>query len=379
MEMDLRLEAAAASEFRENLEDDPDFRAPAVDWDRTTREVMTMEWIDARRWRSRSARRARPRPQAPSAIVDPGLSTPCAGHRLFSRRHAPGQCDGGCGRTHCAGRLRHHGPARPRRAQVSRRSALRLHQARLSSRRRVPHIEIGYVSSRFRVEDFAQAIRAIGEPIHARPANQISMARLLTLLFEVTALFDMTTRVELVMLQKTMVVVEGVARRARSRAQHLVHGRAGRRAWIARNLGPLGRLEDASRGLSSSPSSSPMLRGIWRKSRLGSKRTQLPPSPTRNIVCPDPLCTLWLSQSSHRFWRSYGTIGDRRPDLPVALAACRFPSRHPSPQGVTGRLDAGGAERLHSWDVQSRIANTTIMVIAILLSDVAILCYRWWH
>src|SRR5271166_4287018 len=46
MEMDFRLEAAAASEFAENSKDDPDIRAPAIDWDRTTREVMTMEWID---------------------------------------------------------------------------------------------------------------------------------------------------------------------------------------------------------------------------------------------------------------------------------------------------------------------------------------------
>ena len=75
------------------------------------------------------------------------------------------------------------------------------------------HFEAGYVPHTYRVEDFAQAIRAIGEPIHARPADQISMAKLLTLLFEVTALFEMTTRLELVMLQKTMVVVEGVARK----------------------------------------------------------------------------------------------------------------------------------------------------------------------
>ena len=62
------------------------------------------------------------------------------------------------------------------------------------------------------VAAFAQAIRAIGEPIHGQPAETISMARLLTLLFEVTELFDMQTRPELVLLQKTMVVVEGVAR-----------------------------------------------------------------------------------------------------------------------------------------------------------------------
>ena len=75
------------------------------------------------------------------------------------------------------------------------------------------HFEAGYVPAVHRVEDFAQAIRAIGEPIHSRTADQISMAKLLTLLFDVTALFDMETRIELVMLQKTMVVVEGVARK----------------------------------------------------------------------------------------------------------------------------------------------------------------------
>ncbi len=62
------------------------------------------------------------------------------------------------------------------------------------------------------VENFAQAIRAIGEPIHNRTAEEISMAKLLTLLLEVTGLFDMRTRPELILLQKTMVVVEGVAR-----------------------------------------------------------------------------------------------------------------------------------------------------------------------
>ena len=74
------------------------------------------------------------------------------------------------------------------------------------------HFEAGYVPRTHDVDAFAQAIRAIGEPIHGQPAETISMARLLTLLFEVTELFDMQTRTELVLLQKTMVVVEGVAR-----------------------------------------------------------------------------------------------------------------------------------------------------------------------
>ena len=77
------------------------------------------------------------------------------------------------------------------------------------------------------VESFAQAIRAIGEPIHNRTAEDISMAKLLMLLFEVTGLFDMRTRPELLLLQKTMVVVEGVGALARSQARHVDGRRAG--------------------------------------------------------------------------------------------------------------------------------------------------------
>ena len=74
------------------------------------------------------------------------------------------------------------------------------------------HFEAGYVPANQDVAAFAQALRAIGEPIMGRPAAEISMARLLTQLFEVTELFQMRMRPELLLLQKTMVVVEGVAR-----------------------------------------------------------------------------------------------------------------------------------------------------------------------
>jgi ubiquinone biosynthesis protein len=103
----------------------------------------------------------------------------------------------------------------------------------------------------YRVEDFAQALRAIGEPIHSRTADQISMAKLLTLLFEITALFEMTTRIELVMLQKTMVVVEGVARKLEPQLNMWSTAEPVVGAWIAENLGPIGRIEDAGRILSS--------------------------------------------------------------------------------------------------------------------------------
>ena len=100
------------------------------------------------------------------------------------------------------------------------------------------HFEAGYVPPHHSVESFAQAIRAIGEPIHNRTAEEISMAKLLMLLFEVTGLFDMRTRPELLLLQKTMVVVEGVARSLDPKLDMWAVAEPVVREWIERHLGP---------------------------------------------------------------------------------------------------------------------------------------------
>jgi ubiquinone biosynthesis protein len=112
------------------------------------------------------------------------------------------------------------------------------------------HFEAGYVPRHHSVENFAQAIRAIGEPIHNRTAEEISMAKLLTLLLEVTGLFDMQTRPELILLQKTMVVVEGVARGFDPRLDMWKTAEPVVRDWIERNLGPAGRIQGAMSGAS---------------------------------------------------------------------------------------------------------------------------------
>ena len=111
------------------------------------------------------------------------------------------------------------------------------------------HFEAGYVPSHHSIEDFAQAIRAIGEPIHNRAADEISMAKLLTLLFEVTSLFDMRTRPELLLLQKTMVVVEGVSRSLDPKLDMWSTAEPVVREWIERNLGLAGRIEDVGDSL----------------------------------------------------------------------------------------------------------------------------------
>jgi len=100
------------------------------------------------------------------------------------------------------------------------------------------HFEAGYVPAHHDVASFAQAIRAIGEPIHGQPAETISMARLLALLFEVTDLFEMETRPELILLQKTMVVVEGVSRILNPRFNMWKAAEPVVGDWIRDNLGP---------------------------------------------------------------------------------------------------------------------------------------------
>ena len=94
------------------------------------------------------------------------------------------------------------------------------------------------------VEAFAQALRAVGEPVIGRAASQVSMGRLLGQLFEITALFDMHLRPELILLQKTMVSVEGVARRLNPDHDLWAAADPVVERWIARELSPVARMKD---------------------------------------------------------------------------------------------------------------------------------------
>lgn len=248
VEMDLRLEAAALSEFAENTREDTDFRVPAPDWERTARDVLVVEWVDGIRLSDIAGIRAAGHDlEALGRNVIQSFLKHAIRDGFFHADMHPGNLfvdDGG--------RLvAVDGGIMGRLGQKERRFLAEILLGFITrDYRRVAevHFEAGYVPAHHSVADFAQAIRAVGEPIHDRRADQISMAKLLTLLFEITGLFDMKTRTELVMLQKTMVVVEGVGR---TLDPHLDMWRTAEpvvRDWIARNLGPLGKIEDAGRG-----------------------------------------------------------------------------------------------------------------------------------
>jgi len=249
MEMDFRLEAAAASEFGENVERDKDFRVPKVDWNRTTKEVLTLEWIEGT-----------PLSDV-SSLAAQGFDLPDLGRIVIQSflRHA--MRDGFFHADMHQGNLFIDREGRLSAVDFGIMGRLSLNERRFLAEilygfitrdyNRVAevHFEAGYVPRVHKVEDFAQAIRAIGEPIHSRTADQISMAKLLTLLFEITALFDMKTRTELVLLQKTMVVVEGVGRGLDPRLDMWSTAEPVVRAWIEDNLGLAGKLQDGGRAI----------------------------------------------------------------------------------------------------------------------------------
>jgi ubiquinone biosynthesis protein len=250
IEMDFRLEAAALSEMAENTKDDPDFRVPAVDWDRTTKEVLTLEWIDATPLsdRARLVAKGFDLPALARAVIQTFLRHALRDGFFHADMH-PGNLFVDDERRLIAVDFGIMG-----RLGVKERLFLAeiLHGfiTRDYHRTAEVHFEAGYVPHTHSVENFAQAIRAIGEPIHNRTAEDISMARLLTLLFEVTGLFDMRTRPELLLLQKTMVVVEGVARSLDPKLDMWSTAEPVVREWMTRHLGPVGTLEGAVQGAS---------------------------------------------------------------------------------------------------------------------------------
>lgn len=249
IEMDLRLEAAAFSEMGENTKEDPGFRVPEINWEYTGRDCITMSWVDGIKLSNVEAlREAGHDLEALSVTLIQSFLRHTLRDGFFHADMHPGNLfvdakgDVVAVDLGIAGRLGKD--ERRFLAEILygfiKRDYLKVAQV---------HFDAGYVPPHHDVHSFAQAIRAIGEPIHGQSAETISMAKLLTLLFEVTEIFDMQTRPELLLLQKTMVVVEGVARTLDPSFNMWKSAEPVVGSWIAKNLGPVGILEDAKEGL----------------------------------------------------------------------------------------------------------------------------------
>jgi ubiquinone biosynthesis protein len=245
LELDLRLEAAAASEMAEVMARDAYMRVPPVVWEGVGKRVLTLEWAPGA-----------PLSQA-SALAQPGLDRKALADNVIraflvqALDHGVFHADLHEGNLFVqppaaltavdfgiVGRL---GPAQRRFLAEVLWGFLTRNYRRVAE----VHFEAGYVPPRHNIDDFAQALRAVGEPNLGRPAREVSMGRLLGQLFEITALFDMHLRPELVLLQKTMATVEGVARRIDPDNDMWTAARPVVERWIARELSPAAQLRDA--------------------------------------------------------------------------------------------------------------------------------------
>jgi ubiquinone biosynthesis protein len=241
-EMDLRFEAAAGSELGENFAGDPSFRVPGIDWQRTGRGVLTLARITGIR-------------------IDDRAALLAAGHRIDElMANAAGAFFNQVFRDGFF-----HADMHPGNMFVDASGAIvvvdfgimgRLDRATryyladmligfLSGNYRQVaevHFAAGYVPPDRSVDAFTQACRAIGEPILGRPLEDISVARLLAQLFRVTEQFGMEAQPQLLLLQKTMVLVEGVGRRLDPEVNIWALSRPLIEAWMRDNRGPEAQL-----------------------------------------------------------------------------------------------------------------------------------------
>lgn len=237
-ELDLRLEAGAAAEFREVAEKDGYLTVPEIDWSRSSKRVMTLDWIDGVSLTDTKALDAAGADRSELAIaITRGFLAAALDYGFFhADMHEGNLIYGKDGKLWIVdfgimGRIGH---------KERRYLAEILYGFLRRDYRRVAevHQEAGYVPEKFTVEEFSQALRAIGEPIFGKTADGISMSRLLLQLFDVTHMFGMHLRPELVLLQKTMVQVEGVARALDPQHDMWAASRPIVERWVARELGP---------------------------------------------------------------------------------------------------------------------------------------------
>ncbi|TCP61204.1 2-octaprenylphenol hydroxylase [Rhodovulum bhavnagarense] len=246
-ELDLRIEASAAAEFDANTHDDPGFVVPRVIWPLSGKRVMTMGWCEGVALGDNAA------------LDAAGHDRYVLGERVLSMflRHA----------------LRDgyfHADMHQGNMKVAANGDIMIFDFGIMGRideytrrvyaeilygfirrdyRRVAevHFEAGYVPPDQNIDEFAQALRSVGEPIFGMDATHISMAKLLAYLFEVTERFGMATRTELILLQRTMVVVEGVARSLNPSINIWEVARPVVEEYIKQNIGPKALARDLAR------------------------------------------------------------------------------------------------------------------------------------
>jgi len=212
LELDLRFEAAAANEFLENTKNDVGFNVPEIFWNFTSENILTLEWIDGISIREKEELQKR-------KIDTKELASNVIQHFLrHSIRDGFFHADMHQGNLF----INKSGEIIPvdfgimgRLDKLNKRYLAEIlfgFVKRDYKKVAEVHLIAGLVPKNVSIDEFAQALRSIGEPIFGQSVKDISGGNLLKQLFEITEKFNMQTQPQLLLLQKTMVVVEGVAR-----------------------------------------------------------------------------------------------------------------------------------------------------------------------
>lgn len=243
-ELDLRLESAAASEFAANTGEDEGFQLPQVNWGLSGRRVMTMSWAEGVPLGDNDALDAagHNRAQLSERVLQLFLNHALRDGFFHADMHQGNLKVAANGDiiAYDFGIMGHIDEYTRRVYAEILFGFIQRDYKRVAE----VHFEAGYVPPDRDVDEFARALRAVGEPIFGMDATRISMGKLLAYLFEVTERFGMETRTELILLQRTMVVVEGVARSLDPRmniwrvAQPVVE------AYIKQSIGPKAAASD---------------------------------------------------------------------------------------------------------------------------------------
>lgn len=244
LELDLRIEAAAAAELKQNMKDNPNYDVPEVDWDRTGRRVLTTHWVNGIPFKKQD--------EIKKAGLDPKRLAENLVQSFLSQALNDGyfHADLHQGNLFACednkvtaidfgimGRI----DLKTRRALADILFGFANQDYDRIAR---AHFDMGYVPSDQDYVAFKQAIRAIGEPVVGKPLSEISAGKLLGQLFETTGRFNMHTQPQLILLQKTMVTAEGVALNLNPDINMWDVSKPIIEKWVSENLSPVAIVKD---------------------------------------------------------------------------------------------------------------------------------------
>lgn len=244
-EMDLRLEASAAAELEQNMEGETGYRVPFINWDLTARRVLTLEWISGVRLNDRDA------------LTAAGHDLKELGYRIIQVFLKQAMRDGYFHADLHQGNLLVQDDGTivaidfgimGRLSKNDRRFLAEILFGFISrDYKRVAeiHFDAGYVPYNQSVEEFAQAMRVIADPIMDLPVEKISAGKLLAQLFATTERFSMRTQPQLLLLQRSMVMAEGLALHLNPQTNMWEISRPVIEDWMYDNLSPEIRIADA--------------------------------------------------------------------------------------------------------------------------------------